>query len=91
MMAKTRSFVFACALGASVSVLAIPTASALTWDFSQPPNMADGTSKTFDTTPSSGILLTAAGFTSAAPLSTMQGGLILTPPGTTSRQGFGPR
>src|ERR1700738_847359 len=66
MTAKTRSFVFACALGASVSVLAIPTASAITWNFnvpSSPPML--GTTQTYTV---GGVTLTAAGFSSAAAL-----------------------
>lgn len=68
MKIKARALVFACAalvfvgaVGVSFGLLGIPTASALTWDFSQPPNTADGTSKMFDTTPPTGTMLTAAG------------------------------
>jgi hypothetical protein len=89
MTAKTRNFMFACALGASVSVLAIPTASALTWDFSQPPNVADGTSKTFDSTPPSGILLTAAGFTSAAALAGAPNATLFTKSAGSGEMGIG--
>jgi hypothetical protein len=65
MTAKTRSFVFACALGASVSVLAIPTASAITWDFGPLHPGLLGTTQTYTV---SGVTLTAAGFSSAAAL-----------------------
>src|SRR5262249_7666986 len=59
---------FAGAVGVSFGLIGIPTASALTWDFSQPPNTADGTSKMFDTTPPTSTMLTAAGFSSTAAL-----------------------
>lgn len=78
MKIKALALVFACAalvfvgaVGVSfglLGILGIPTASALTWDFSQPPNTADGTSKMFDTTPPTGTMLTAAGFSSTAAL-----------------------
>jgi hypothetical protein len=65
MTAKTRSFVFACALGASVSVLAIPTASAITWDFGPLHPGLLGTTQGYTV---SGVTLTAAGFSSAGAL-----------------------
>jgi hypothetical protein len=67
MTAKTRSFMFACALGASVSVLAIPTASAITWDFGPLHPGPLGTTQTYTV---SGVTLTAAGFSAAAALAT---------------------
>jgi hypothetical protein len=55
---------FACALGVSFGLLGIPTANAITWDFSTPPG-ADGTSQNYTV---GGVTLTAAGFSSPAQL-----------------------
>ena len=70
MKIKALALVFACAALVFIGAVGvgIPTASALTWDFSQPPNTADGSSKMFDTTPPTGTMLTAAGFSSTAAL-----------------------
>ena len=69
MRIKTLTFVFACAVGVSFGLLGIPTASAIPWNFDLPPG-ADGTSQGYNSTPPSGFLLTAAGFSSAAQLAT---------------------
>jgi hypothetical protein len=69
MKIKTLTLVFACAVGVSFGLLGIPTASAITWNFNLPPG-ADGTSQSYNSTPPSGFLLTAAGFSSAAQLAT---------------------
>jgi hypothetical protein len=68
MRAKTLTL-FACAVGVSFGLLGIPTANAITWNFNQPAG-ADGTSQSYNSTPPSGFLLTAAGFSSAAQLAT---------------------
>jgi hypothetical protein len=64
---KTLPLMFACVLGLSFALLGIPTASAVTWNFNLPPG-ADGTSQSYDSTPPSGFVLTAAGFSSAGQL-----------------------
>jgi len=69
MKIKTLTFVFACAVGVSFGLLGIPAASAITWNFNLPAG-PDGTSESFNSTPPSGFLLTAAGFSSAAQLAT---------------------
>jgi len=69
MKIKTLTLVFACAVGVSFGLLDIPTASAITWNFNLPAG-ADGTSQSYNSTPPSGFLLTAAGFSSAAQLAT---------------------
>jgi len=76
MKIKALALVFACAalvfvgaVGVSFGLLGIPTASAITWNFNLPPG-ADGTSQGYNSTPPSGFLLTAAGFSSAAQLAT---------------------
>src|SRR6266550_3367885 len=67
MTTKTLTLMFACALGVSLGLLGIPTANAITWNFSTPPG-ADGTSQVYASTPPSGVTLTAAGFSSPAQL-----------------------
>jgi len=69
MQIKTLTLVFACAVGVSFGLLGIPTASAITWNFNLPPG-ADGISQSYVSTPPSGFLLTAAGFSGAAQLAT---------------------
>src|SRR5262245_53313882 len=65
----TLTLVFACAVGVSFGLLGIPTAGAITWNFNLPPG-EDGPSQSYNSTPPSGFLLTAAGFSSAAQLVT---------------------
>ena len=69
MKIKALALVFACAVGVSFGLLGIPAASAITWNFNLPAG-PDGTSESFNSTPPSGFLLTAAGFSSAAQLAT---------------------
>jgi hypothetical protein len=67
MRAKTLSLMFACALGVSFSLLGVPTASAITWDFGplhpSPPIL--GTTQDYTV---GGVTLTAAGFNNAMAL-----------------------
>jgi hypothetical protein len=65
MTAKTLSFVFASALGASVGLSALP-ASATTWNFNAP----TGTLGTTQPYTADGITITAAGFSSQTALAT---------------------
>src|SRR5262245_42741651 len=66
MKIKILTLVFACDVGVSFGLLGVTTASAITFDFSMPPNVADAPTETFGTPP---FTLTAAGFTSPAALS----------------------
>jgi hypothetical protein len=65
MTAKTLAFVFACALGASVGLGGIPTASAITWDFGPLHPGLLGTTQDYTV---GGVTLTAAGFNNAMAL-----------------------
>jgi hypothetical protein len=67
MKAKTLSLMFACALGVSFGLGGVPTASAITWNFTAPGGILPPT-QTYDSTPPSGITLTLAGFSNAAAL-----------------------
>jgi hypothetical protein len=65
MTGKTLAFVFACALGASVGLGGIPTASAITWDFGPLHPGLLGTTQDYTV---GGVTLTAAGFNNAMAL-----------------------
>jgi hypothetical protein len=70
MAAKTLPL-FAWVLGLSFALLGVPTASADTWDFLNPPTGLDGTTRSYDSNPvPSGFFLTAAGFSSTTQLAT---------------------
>jgi hypothetical protein len=86
MRAKTLTL-FACALG--LLGLSGSTARALTWDFSMPPNVADGTSEPFNASPPL-TTLTAAGFTSTTQLATgIANAILFTKSAGTGEMGLG--
>jgi hypothetical protein len=61
---RNRTLVYACALSVSFGLLGVPTASAITWDFSTG-GAPDGTSEPFTV---GGVTLIADGFSSATAL-----------------------
>src|SRR5215813_6488477 len=67
MKIRTLTLVFACALGMSFGLLGIPTASAITWDFSQLIG-PDATNRNFDSNRATGTMLGAAGFSDTTAL-----------------------